>query len=477
MEAVNIGTPTWEVFGCRLRYWRRHAGLTQEQLGRRLGYHFSQISRLETGRRTASAAAVVCADLVLDTGGELAAIRDAIIGERVAPAAPSPPPPVPPDPAPVRTGWPPFSVPCGAPAEWDGTPPPITGGWPTRLPARGRSCPLHGHVGCAVPTPADAVGAYLDARSQSQRAPEIGSDLVHALTAMLVMYERTHEEQPLSQVGRPVEQLLRTIVQWGDGAQGNTARALLRLAANYAQLAGWLRVARDQRGLGMAWFDCGVQWSRMVDDVGSLALLLCDMSITARVERDGTRARGYAGAIAASDPGRRWLAVVAALYEAPAFALDGQVDECERRIARVRAQIARLDGRDRVEAPWLLGREGRMRVACCIAGSLRDIASLTGDRAVAKRAIAAAQESLSELPSWMTTTRILLTLRLADNYACAGDLDGAIATAAPVLAEAVTASRTPIEQELRGFCDRVMGKWSGVPAVRELDERLREAMR
>jgi len=58
-------------FGRRLRHWRRVAGLTQADLGRRLAYDHSFISRVECGTRWPPRDLAVRCDDVLSTGQEL----------------------------------------------------------------------------------------------------------------------------------------------------------------------------------------------------------------------------------------------------------------------------------------------------------------------------------------------------------------------------------------------------------------------
>jgi transcriptional regulator with XRE-family HTH domain len=58
-------------FGHQLRRWRRAAGLTQAELGRRLAYDHSFISRLERGYRWPSRELARRCDELLGTGGEL----------------------------------------------------------------------------------------------------------------------------------------------------------------------------------------------------------------------------------------------------------------------------------------------------------------------------------------------------------------------------------------------------------------------
>ena len=58
-------------FGRRLRYWRRAAGLTQAELGRRMAYDHSFISRVERGSRWPTRELAHRCDALLGASGEL----------------------------------------------------------------------------------------------------------------------------------------------------------------------------------------------------------------------------------------------------------------------------------------------------------------------------------------------------------------------------------------------------------------------
>lgn len=116
-----------------------------------------------------------------------------------------------------------------------------------------------------------------------------------------------------------------------------------------------------------------------------------------------------------------------------------------------------------------------LRLESAIGGALRDLSAATGDRAAARRAIEATAQSCALLPPLMRTTRVLLTLRLADSWACAGDPVAAIALAQPVLAEAMRSRELMIAAELRGLRSRIAGRWGDLPEVRERRERLGDA--
>ncbi|MFF3069553.1 helix-turn-helix domain-containing protein [Kitasatospora sp. NPDC057936] len=69
-------------FGHRLRHWREVHGLSQAELGRRLGYDDSLISRIENARRWPPPGLAVRADALLGTGGELTELWQPVRQER-----------------------------------------------------------------------------------------------------------------------------------------------------------------------------------------------------------------------------------------------------------------------------------------------------------------------------------------------------------------------------------------------------------
>ncbi|WP_416518526.1 helix-turn-helix domain-containing protein [Streptomyces achromogenes] len=455
---------SWAEFGRRLRAWRRRAGLTQSQLGLRVGYHHSLISRLEAGLREPPAGLVGRLDSVLGTGGELAAVAAAPVG---APYRPADPPANPRLFAPVPGGG-------DAPVGQDVLDPLL---WPSELPAEGLACPLHGTVGCAVPDQAGtpylldlltAPGGGFDGLPGSE--PEV----LHALTAVLACLIRGALHRGASDGVSTVERLLRALVRWAEAvnSSGRLPYGQLRLAAQYAQVAGRLRMQRGQSSIGMAWFGHGLGWADAVHDVPARATLLSDVCTLVRLDRDAGSALAYAEAIGAVDPGRRWVVTLSHLYRARGHALGHDPAECRRHIALARRSFARLGHRDLLEAPWLSGAEGEMRVESAIGGALRDLAAATGDRVTARRAVHATARSCAQLPPLMRETRLLLTLRLADSWACAGDPGAAVALAAPVLGQALSSRELVINAELRGLHGRLLARWGDVPEVREYRERL-----
>ncbi|WP_051813296.1 helix-turn-helix domain-containing protein [Streptomyces sp. NRRL S-340] len=477
----------WGEFGRRLRSRRRQAGLTQLQLGLRVGYHHTLISKLESGLREPPAGLVRRLDSVLETGGELAAIVAAPPG---APSARTPPPL-----DRKLSGAMPGADAAGDREAWD---PRL---WPRELPAEGLACPLHGTTGCAVPEqaglpallaglpglPGGETGAIpsvavlpgapvggADAGAGPQGGAVAESELLHALTAVLACLIREAFDRATAGGVATVERLLRAVVHWAEAvnATGRLPYGQLRLAAQYAQVAGRLRMQRGQSSIGMAWFGNGLGWADAVHDAPARATLLSDMCTLVRLDDDPGSTLAYARAIGAVDSRRRWVATLSYLYQARGYALGHDAAECRRHIALARRGFARLGRRDLLEAPWMAGAEGEMRVESAIGGALRDLAAVTGDRGTARRAVEATERSRALLPAVMRSTRLLLTLRLADGWACAGDPGAAVALAGPVLGEALGSRELMIDAELRGLHARLLADWGDVPEVREYRERL-----
>ncbi|MFC6576396.1 helix-turn-helix domain-containing protein [Planomonospora parontospora] len=448
----------WAEFGRQLRRWRQRAGLTQAQVGTRVGYDHSAISKLEGGRREPSPRLARHLDEVLGAGGELLAVYTASRHED-ADTAPRAAGGTRPGPLPGDTG-------DGGDAGAAVPVFPDVLGWPYRLPSHGLECPLHDDEGCTVPAPADALPAYL-AFCTAGLPADTGSDTVHVLSGLLVACWRAGAERTSPETITAVEQALHAIVRRMEGLAGASRRAFRRLAAGYAQLAGELRMQRGQNGMAMAWLHKGLGWAAVSDGVGMCATILYDMSTVARLEYDAPSALAYARAIRAADPGLRWTSVAADLCEARAHALGGDALESRLHLARARTGLSRLGERDLAEAPWLCGAAGEVHLESGTGGALRDIAALTADRSAACLAAEATERSLRSLAERMRPARLLLTLRLADCHACAGDPEAALAVAGPVLAEASAVPSAVIGRELRGLRGRLATRWGGRPDVRD----------
>ncbi|HVK20553.1 MAG TPA: helix-turn-helix transcriptional regulator [Actinokineospora sp.] len=426
-------------FGERLRYWREQAGLTQTQLAARLRYDNTLISKLERGRRPVSLATAAEADKLLDAGGELTDLAMAMHGHRRQRRDTGSPP----DPIGSRVipfpGASPASVPIVTPAE--------RGLWPDR-PNYGLLCPLHDGRDC------------IDESWAAARDP--WSTTVHAYLGRLAFSQKLVAESVLTPtvVGQVEHTLGGLMAQVGRSTQRG---ALLHIAATLAQTVGRMRANLGHHGAAMAWLCDGARWAAGAGNTAALSEILSTMAMIAVLEGDTRSATNYAEAAQRADRTRLWVVVQGGMWAARIAGRRGDRPGFERRCAAVRTTAARFTERDRVEAPWFVGAEGDAYLHGFLAAGLRDLAARNNDQAAARRGVESARTALANLPGRMHPSELLLTLRLADCQARAGDHDAAIATATPVIGEALAAGLAVIDRELdslRGALLRV-GKYPG----------------
>jgi len=415
-------------FGRELRRLRERAGFTQAQLAARLGYDHTYLSKLESGARVPPITFARQADDLLKARGALLALATNARMRRPGRDA---------DSAGGPAGMP---LPCPPHASHPVKLPPVR---PISLPAFGITCPLHGAGGCTLSAPVAGLADLL-----GDKARTAGAETVHGFAALLTRYIEADLEALTGDLAMPVEQALHALLDTVPQARGAVATGLLHLAAQYADLAGWLRIKRGQHGIGMTWLHRSLEWAAASRNFPTACEALSSMSVFALMEGDAATALRYGRAAAGVDPHRRWTTVQADLDQARAHAVLGDWAEFTRHADEAQRVAERLGDRDRVEAPWLSGAEGETFVASHLAGALRDLADTTGDPATAGRAVLFARKSLANVPSRMHASRLMLTLRLADSHACSGDIDAAVAVARPVIQTAESAQVTLISHEL-----------------------------
>ncbi|MFI5750738.1 helix-turn-helix domain-containing protein [Streptomyces sp. NPDC051644] len=460
----------WRAFGTRLRQWRRRAGLTQVQVGARVGYDHTAISKLEHGTRRAPLPLARRLDDLLTAGGDLLDACEAAQAEgpggtgaesgRVRPAA-----------ATARTVPLPGEPAGGALLSML---PPDTA-LPITLPTYGLVCPVHGRDGCSVPVLADVIAlhsAFCALGPATVSCPPLDIDTVHALTALLAVCQRADEERAWPGATVVVERTLHAMLRWMALPAAPYQRQLAPLAAEYAQSAGCLRLLWGRNATAMAWLDRSLVWAGLAGHVATEVAALSDMSTLARLEGDGPSALAYGGAIRQAAAGRFWAGAMSDLYEARGHAVRGDARQTLGHIDRAWSQMDRVGEQDETEAPWLSVASVRLRVESGAAGALRDLAAATGDRRLALRAVAATRTALGLLPEGMHSTRMLFLVRMADAHACAQDPHAAIAIAEPVLDTIEVTASTLLGQELRGLHSRLAARRGNGPETDDFTRRL-----
>lgn len=451
----GTGAPAPRVgFGATLRYWRKRAGLTQLRLAAELGYHNSVISRWESGGKLPPPEHVRHIDAIVGADGALTQLRSDIAGgkrDRAALPGLGPHVPLP-----------------GAPHDAPGTlAVGDTTGWPSNLPHHGTDCPLHPGAVCPVPPTEQATAVYGAFANRSEQ--HIDDDTIHVLTAQQAHYACINEQRGPDGLHTAVERTLHLIAATLRTANLRYGQALLHLAATYAGLAGQLRMLRGHQGAAMALYGKALHWSVLCDDVPLRASVLCDMSCLARLEDDGASAISYAQAVSSIGPGRTWTTALSHLYVARGFAILGDLRETTRSVASVRGALEELTEHDEQEMPpWIAGVRGHVFIEAGVGGALRDAAAATADRGIAHAAVKATEHSLTLVPAKERPATALLTLRLADCYACAGQPEASVAITTPVLADAMTLPMATVVHELRGLRSRLAARWSSLAPVRNL---------
>ncbi|MEV7405255.1 helix-turn-helix transcriptional regulator [Streptomyces sp. NPDC091267] len=476
MPADPRGAQAWRSFGVRLRQWRGRAGLTQAQVGARVGYDHTAISKLEHGSRRTPLPLARRLDDLLAAGGDLLAACEAAGAKQAAGD---------PDGAdrgprtadvPARRGPLPGEPAGGALLAM--LPPGTT--LPAGLPAYGLACPLHGRDGCAVPALTDAIelhAAFCALDPDTSPHPALDTETVHALTALLAVCLRAEEERAWPGATAVVERTLHAMLRWMALPAARYQRQLAPLAAEYAQSAGCLRLLWGRNGTAMAWLDRSLLWSAMAGHVGTEVAALSDMSTLARLEGDGPSALAYGMAIRQAAANRPWAGAMSDLYQARGHAVRGDAPQTLSHIDRAWSQMDRVQERDETEAPWLSVASVRLRVESGAAGALRDLAAATGDRRFALRAVGAAGTALGLLPPGMHSARMLFLVRMADAHACAGDPSAALAVAGPVLDTTEVTPSTLLGQELRGLHGRLAAHRADRPEIDAFVRRLAAVVR
>ena len=403
-------------FGWRLRHWRRTRNMTQEALGQRIGYDNSQISKVESGDRWPPEDLAHRTDEVLSTGGELGGLWPLVNVERQR-----------------STGEGPGGPPEGA---------------------------------AAVPVPA----APAPPAAEPPRAPEprFDDDAIGSMCTLLGAYRRAGDHVHAATLLVPVEWHLDSLLRALTEQSAPPAR-LLPLAAEWAELAGWLRFDLGEHHRALAWYDRGHQWATAAHVPDLASRLLARKATAAWEDRDPVAAVGYAQA-ARGTPGigpgaRTW----AALAEARAQALAGDRYACEKLL-----DGAAEDAAGAAPGPawwWLRGPAGAHVPQLARATCLRELAA-RGVPGLGRRAAAEFTAALAAIGDDSPRDQALFSARLADAYVYAADPERATAAALHAADAAhITRSHRTL-RELSGVHTRLRATTPDAPGLPDLSDRL-----
>jgi transcriptional regulator with XRE-family HTH domain len=428
-------------FGEELRRRRGIRGLSLPELARRVHYSTGYLSKIENGHKRPTVELARQCDAVLRATGELAGLartgRPA--AERAAPAAPSNPAC---GPTPGEEVW---TLSLADDGSGGFVPSRLDGLAAAEAPLAGSEFPTRGAEAAARSD--QALGFF---RGQFDQFRRLG----HATSPFIVLPPLLVQTQ-----------LLRAIA---NGATDEEPRgALLRLAARYAEYAGWMAQESGDDRAASWWTATAVRLAEAGGDRclahyalvrrADIALYRQDATdtihLTRRAQSDGTAPARVRG--------------LAAQREAQGHALAGDYDSCLQALDRADA-LLRAAAEEEQPGPVLGSTNMPNPVAIAMGWCLQEV----GRSADAARLL---DEQVATMPSTARRARALWGARRALAHACAGEVAHACRLADGVVDDAELVDSATVRSELREL-GRTLRRWRTHPAVRDIMPRVTTAL-
>ena len=410
-------------FGSELRRRRVAAGLSLRALATRVHYSKGHLSKVESGKKSASADLARLCDAELDANGELIALLPATLAGGDVVARPD----------------------DGGPCEEE-TEETWVGGLGT---GGGYFAPVSGPDPRADST-AIALGMVLDGRPRVVTDAAVGPFLV-----------RFTEARKLGQVAGsdsvfPLVILETTLQALAEHAPPDEKVTLLRLAARYAEFAGWMaQEAGDDR---MAWW-LTQRAVRMADAAGDSRLqayALVRRADIALYQDDALSTIELASRAQQYDQVSVRISGLAAQREAQGHALAGDHTACLRAIERSTVSLAEA-ATGTQDGPALGTAHTPDLVALTEGWCLHDLGR-------SARAAEILDRGLVQFRPGAHRARVRYEARAALAYATAGELERACELVVSLLGPAQILNSATIRHDLRGLA-RVMARWRSHPTV------------
>lgn len=416
-------------FGAELRRRRVEAGISLDGLARRVHYSKGHLSKVESGQKRPSDGLARLCDAELDAQGALIALTPA---RQSTPDTPD----------------------QSAPDIEDET-------WVIALGARG------GHVvpapGGTAPPVAAALGLTLDARVRV----DVGA-------AYPAFFRRFAEVRDLGQVSGPTAVFplvmleTKTLQMLAHNSPPDDHRMLLRLAARYAEFAGWLaQEAGDDR---LAWW-LTVRAVGMAEAAGDPALRAYALVRRADIALHQDDALsvielGIRGQCGDDVPVR--IRGLAAQREAQGRALIGDHTACLRALDRSAEFLAEAAATEQAGPP--LGSARTPDLVTLVRGWCLHELGRSADAATVLDA------GVAQFGPGAHRARVRYQARAALAHAAAGSVDRACELTASLLGQARILDSATIRHDLRSLA-RLLGRWRAQPLVGAVLPALAEVLR
>ncbi|GAB2854170.1 hypothetical protein GCM10027074_21380 [Streptomyces deserti] len=411
------------VFGRELRRRRLTARLSLQQLGQRVHYSKSQLSKVERGLKRPTPELARLCDTELKAGGALA---------RLVPLQPSQPP-------------------LPAPGSDDEV-------WLMQLRKDGSSSfqrvTRRGLI-------AAGAASVLTMRTGDPHSPspvhEGAETLVDASRMLFDQYRRLGQASGPANVLPPLIAQTHSLEQLAQRADGRGRQALLLLASRYAEYAGWMAQECGDDAAAVWWTDRAVQLAAAGSDSALATYAQVRRSLISLYRGDASGAAELASCALESKAPLR-IRGLAAQHLAQARAVEGDYDSCMRSLDHARELLAQ-DSSDPAEP--VLG-----------ASHVPDVVSMfTGwclyDLGRPQRAAALLDEETARIPAHAFRTRARYGVRRALAHAAAGEIDHACRIATDLLPAVRLIHSSTVAADLRRL-SHTLGRHARSSSVRAL---------
>ncbi|HKS48327.1 MAG TPA: helix-turn-helix transcriptional regulator [Amycolatopsis sp.] len=416
-------------FGAELRRLRERAGISLSQLARQVHYSKGHLSKVESGHKPPSAQLARLCDSAVGAGGSLIRL--------VADGVPEP-------------SGPSGQAPSGEFDQDMWTLGVSSGGSGFFLPGQANGVPKASGMSFGVSAePVDTDFAVEAFRARFASARTLGQVAGPAMVLPLVIADA---------------QTLRAVAA---GAPPDNRTAVWRLAARYAEFAGWMTQEAGDDRMAMWWTDTAVKMAGLGGDHTLEAYALVRRAEIALHNDDALTTISLAQRAQRSEHATERVRGLAAQREAQGHALAGDHDACLSALERAATLLASGGA----EQPGLtLGTTNTPDLGTLVGGwCLYDLGRPGEAAEILDRGI------LRFAPGAHRAKARFLT-RAALAYGSAGELDRACGLMAEALDGIRVLDSATIRRDLKDLV-RVLARWRSHPEARELRGRLLAALR
>ncbi|MEU3414286.1 helix-turn-helix transcriptional regulator [Streptomyces sp. NPDC006658] len=413
----------WQDFGRELRRRRIAAELSLQQLGQRVHYSKSQLSKVERGLKRPTAELARLCDSALDAEGELARM--------VAAPHPQPPSPIPGNDDEV---------------------------WLMQLRKDGSSSFQRLRRRDLIAAGAASVLTLQGSGPQPALSHTQGAEaVVDASRLLFEQLRRLGQAAGAAYVLPPLIAQTHSLEQLAVTSGSRGRKELLVLASRYAEYAGWMAQESGDEAAALWWTDRAVQLASAGADTALAVYAQVRRSLISLYRGDVSASMELAAYALESEAPTR-IRGLAAQHLAQGRAVNGDHTGCMRSLDRARELLAR-EAMDPTQP--VLGTSHVPDVVSMFTGwCLYDLGR-------PRQAAAVLDKETARIPEHALRTRTRYGVRRALAHASAGDLDHACHITTELLPTLRLISSATVQADVRRLC-RTLRRHSRNAAVREL---------